>query len=176
MKSTAETTTAQHAIDPATRELITYASAYVEKLFRRWGCMSPIYHMIHPDGRHEVVPAPTLDKDMCVAIMRAYFVHAGITRYVYVDECWRVAVMGPSTAEIEAVHKFCNERGVSQHPDRVEAVMFMAEDARGHTNAFRMIERPARGKPKLGPLEFDPITGKLEGRIVGLLPRAAVTN
>jgi hypothetical protein len=156
-------------IEPATRELISVASDLAEEVFRRNGAMSPMYHVIHPDGRQEIIQAPPLDKDTSVALMRAYFKIADIKRYVMIDECWRLDLRGTSKEEAEAALAFCNEHGVCMHPKRVEALAFMAEDALGQLNAYRLIKRPSNGKPRLGPLMFDPEGRNYEGRMVGLL-------
>jgi hypothetical protein len=156
-------------IEPATRELITIASELIEEAFRRTGVMRPMYHVVHADGRQEIIQAPPLDKDTAVALMRAYFSIADIRRYVMIDECWRLDLRATSKAEADAAFAFCQEHGVSMHPKKIEAVMFVAEDALGQLNAYRIIERPANGKPRLGPLKFDPEGGNYEGRMVGLL-------
>jgi hypothetical protein len=128
-----------------------------------------MYHVVHPDGGYEIVPAPPLDKDTAVALIRAYFSIADIRRYVMIDECWRLDLRATSKAEADAAFAFCQEHGVSKDPKKIEAVAFMAEDALGQLNAYRLIERPANGKPRLAPLMFDPEGGNYQGRMVGLL-------
>src|SRR3954447_8315753 len=145
------------------------ASELSEKLFRDNGRLAPMYHVVQADEGHEIIPVAPVDKDTAVALMRAYFEIARIKRYVMIDECWRFDLRGASKAEAEAAFAFCREHGVGMHPKRVEAVPFMAEDAFGQLNAYRLIERPAHGKPRLRPLAFDPEGGNYEGRMVGLI-------
>lgn len=155
-------------IQQQTRELIELASGRVERIFRERGEILPVYHIIHADGRTEILPAPPCDKDTSMAIMRAYFTISKIRRYVLIDEAWRLDLQHCSKEECEAAVAFCRQHGVRNHPKCIEAVMFSAEDEWGQHNAYRIIERKD-GRAKLGPLVFDPEGGSYEGRMVGLM-------
>jgi hypothetical protein len=154
-------------ITPQTREMIETASQAVERLFARRGELAPVYFVEHNGGRLDIVPAPPCSKDEAVALMRAYFAIHNVTRYVFVDEAWRVTI--PRSPDAAATESFCREHGVSAHPDRVEMILFVAEDELGIINAYRAIMRRGR-KSSLGPLEYDPEGGTYEGRMMGLLP------
>jgi hypothetical protein len=67
------------------------------------------------------------------------------------------------------------DEGISEHPNRVEVVLFHCEDAdAGVFEAHRPIIRKNRRKPTLGPLKYTVTPddgGGAEGRMVGLLPQ-----
>jgi hypothetical protein len=54
-------------------------------------------------------------------------------------------------------------------------VAFTGEDQYGSLTAHRPIERPANGKPYLGPLTIDVPMSVSRGRLVGVLPRRGQT-
>jgi hypothetical protein len=53
--------------------------------------------------------------------------------------------------------------------------MFSGEDHAGELLGKRRIERPAKGKPYLGPLEVEEYKTS-EGRMVGMLPQRGARN
>ncbi|HKD37875.1 MAG TPA: hypothetical protein VKB78_13780 [Pirellulales bacterium] len=85
-----------------------------------------------------------------------------VIRYVYLDEAL--------TLEAPNIPPEVIARGTRHHPDRLDVVMFSAEDVdRGQLAAKRRIIRPPNKKPYLGPLEIDPRGGFWVGRMVHLL-------
>jgi hypothetical protein len=114
-------------------ELVTWGSLTAEKVFKGKGELAPVYFIWSPewpDGKG-FVPAP-------VPVMKALFEHHGVDRYVFIGEAWT----GPSGSR------------PSEHPDRREVVMIVAEDGTGMKAASRAILRPASRKPKLAPIEM----------------------
>jgi hypothetical protein len=162
-------------IEAATRELISIASDSAEKVFHRRGQVGPMYHVVHPDGAHEVFPAPPFDKDFAVALVKAYIKKHDIRRVIFIDECWRLDMTKVPKEQADAALAFCALHGVAKHPGRIEAVGIFAEDALGNLNAYRSILRKG-GHATLGPLVFDPEGGRYEGRMIGLLPQRGMTQ
>lgn len=129
-----------------------------------------MYHAIKRDGTHFVFPALSSNKDTGVALARAAFELFDVVRYIFINEAWVLDARrrGMTAAESERIDR----EGISTHPDRIEVVMFAAEDeTEGMLMARRCILRPEHGKPKLTALEYMPDSGRFQGRMVGLLPR-----
>ena len=147
--------------------LIKFASVNADKIFRKTGVIHPMYHAITASGQTEIISPDLSDKDTAVALMKALFVLHDIDRYVFIDEAWILdTTKGGPEIDIEKVQR----HGIRNHPDRREIVMFSAEDRRGgRRTAKQFILRPEIGKPRLSPLEFDPLFDHSEGRMVGLL-------
>jgi hypothetical protein len=145
------------------REFVTAIDKAVVPLFNDHGIIHPMWHVVMASGAMQVLPSPpTDDKDEIVFLLRTVFEERNVVRYVFIDEAWQVET---AESDIEAVL----QRGLEGHPDRVEVVMYSAEDNTGHVTARRVITRSKGGKPRLGPLEFE--ESKLcAGRFVGLLP------
>jgi hypothetical protein len=81
-------------------------------------------------------------------------------------------VQSKGKEENDELIKYAREKGLAGHPDRVEIVVFSAEDENeGQLAAHRLIIR-GNGKPTLGPLLFMDETMS-SSRLVGLLPRRA---
>jgi hypothetical protein len=152
------------------RAFVETISKTIEKLFDRQGLILPMYHVIERDGTVSVLPAPARDKDASVALVRAFFEICRPQRYLFVDEAWTVMATDADIAQLEAYVQRVGS--LKDHPQRIEVVMFQVEDRdEGQLTASRRIVRPAKGKPRLGPLEFDDGPSSSEGRMVGLLPR-----
>jgi hypothetical protein len=116
---------------------------------------------------------PLESKDLAIALMKAMFECFHVVRYVHFTEAWTLDYRGEKARKItsEDLRKIKQE-GLSQHPDRVEVVMFQAEDNEaGLITGHRPIIRPNGKKPYLGPIEYLSEGMESEGRLVGLLPR-----
>ena len=161
---------------PELRKMMEFAGEQVAKLFQRDGELRRIYHMILRNGDTVVMPAPPGDKDTSVAMVRAYMELNDVVRYIVMDECWTLDTSARLVSSTEL--KRIKREGVSEHPDRREAIMIMGEDQTGLYTARRYILRPEFGKPKLAPFQFDDYAegGRWEGRMVGLLPRPTNTR
>lgn len=155
------------------RKLIDYASQFAEKAMQQHGSVSPIWHMITRDGKQIVELTPSLDKSEAMLLIRTLMELQDVVRYVHFGEAWMVDLRGrsgPVDGE-EELAKMIASGGPSQHRDRIETVMFQAEDneagmMRGHRRIIR-----DTAKPYLGPLEVLPLTGISEGRMAGMLPK-----
>lgn len=153
------------------REFVEKASAKIEEVFNAKGEVRPMYHFVI--GAEDVVlPAPPTNKDEAVAIMREIFRQTGTHRYVFIDEAWLATETGPPGATIADMReRMKTMTPPSERPDRIEVVIFMAEDAtEGYFTARRKITRDADGKGTLGPLECDKQPDVMMGRMTGLLP------
>ena len=149
-------------------DLIHSVSEAIEDIFRKTGEIRPMYEAIKPDGEHMVVVVPGCDKDGEVAMVRAFFAIENVDRYVFVSEAWTLdSTKSGAPIDVEQARR----EGIRNHPDRREAVMFMAESRDGEMlTAHRYILRPEHRKPKLAPLQIDDMTGvESSGRMVGLL-------
>jgi len=148
------------------KSLIEFASLNAEKIFKRTGALYPMYHAIDGRGEHKILTPQMDDKDISVAMVKAWFALEGIDRYVFIDEAW---VVDSTKSGVELDIEKARREGVRNHPDRREIVMFSAENRKGEMQtAKRFILRPEVGKPTLSPLTFDEFDSS-EGRMVGLL-------
>jgi hypothetical protein len=155
-------------------QLIDKASNFAEVMMREKGEVAPIWHMITEGGEELIELTPALEnKDLAIGLMKAMFEFFHVVRYVHFTEAWTLDYRGEKARKISADEwqKIANE-GVRNHPDRIEVVMFQAEDNEaGLITGHREIIRD-KGKPHLGPMIFFPTTNaSSEGRLVGLLPR-----
>lgn len=149
------------------RSLIVFASKNIEKIFKKTHAIYPMYHAITARGDSVVLQPPPGDKDMSVAMVKAWLVLNDIETVVFFDEAWilddRHGHIGLDMEKIRRV-------GISNHPDRREVIMISAENRRGEMlTAKHFILRPEIGKPSLSPLVIDEIFDHSEGRMVGLL-------
>ena len=147
--------------------MIEFASTQAAKLFRKQGVIYPMYHCIRADGETTILNALSEDKDLSVAMTKAWMHLNDIDRYIFMDEAWIVDDRrGQLGLDMEKVRR----EGLKNHPDRREIVMFSAENRRGEQlTAKRFILRPEIGKPTLSPLMIDEQFDHSEGRMVGLL-------
>jgi hypothetical protein len=150
------------------KELITFASAQAETIFRRTGELLPMWHCIKSNGEQLIVPSPCEDKDMAVGLIKALMELEDVETYVFMSEAWILErAQGDDIA-------MADRYGLSGHPDRREVIMFAAENRNGEEQtARRYILRPEHGKAKLSPLVLDDMTqiGQSSGRMVGMLQR-----
>jgi hypothetical protein len=150
------------------KSMIEFASTQAEKIFRKQGVLYPLYHAVKATGETVILTPPPGDKDMSVALIKAWLALENIDRYVYIDEAWiiddRKGNLPP--LDMERIRR----EGVRNHPDRREVVLFAAENRRSEMlTAARFILRPEIGKPSLAPLKIDDMTGiQSEGRMVNL--------
>lgn len=151
------------------KSLIEFASAQAEKLFRKQGALYPLYHCIKADGENAILNQMDSDKDLSVALMKAWMQLNDVDRYVFFDEAY-ILDSTKTGQEIDIEH--ANRYGIRNHPDRREVVMFSAESVRGEMlTARRFILRPEIGRATLAPLQIDEPHDHSEGRMVGLLRR-----
>jgi hypothetical protein len=153
------------------KELIEFASRACEPIFKVNGEITPMYHMRDGDGANLIWQPDHSDKDVIVAAARFIMRKQNIQSYVFIDEAWILEIHRTlKPGEWEEIERFCDEFGVSNHPDRREVLMFYAENKSGERlQANRPIVRPEHGKPKLMPLRFPWQDGETRGRMTGLL-------
>jgi len=85
--------------------------------------------------------------------------------FLLVDEAWVVT----ETDESRSRAMMESGESLEHHPERMEWLIFMAEDAsEGAVMAHREIRRDD-ARPELGPLVFSE-GGTMSGRMIGLLP------
>jgi hypothetical protein len=150
------------------REFIEAASKGVELFFAKSGRVLPFYHFVSPIVGEVAMPAPPLDKDAAVAVMREILAQTKATRVLFVDEAWTVVRHGTR----DQLDKIKDEPPPREQPDRREVVVFSGEDAdEGELMAYRDIVREDGKPPRLGPLVVRERAVYSVGRMVGLLPR-----
>jgi hypothetical protein len=148
------------------KSMIEFASTQAEKLFKKQGAIYPLYHAIRTTGESVVLNPPPGDKDLSVALIKAWLALENIDRYVFMDEAW---IIDDRRGQIKLDVEKIRREGVRNHPDRREIVMFSAESRHGKMmTGRRFILRPEIGKPSLAPLEIDEAFDHSEGRMVHL--------
>jgi hypothetical protein len=151
------------------REFLADAAVAASRIFEETGELLPLYHVVIGTGEEIAFPGLPGNKDVAVAAVRELFRITEATRYVFMNEAW--ALMSEDEKTTQEVYR----DGVRNHPDRVEIIMFSAEDVNeGMLLAHRDIIRED-GKVRLGPLEIQD-RGTNEGRMVGLLPQRGTTQ
>src|SRR3954462_10542871 len=152
------------------KTLVEFASKQADKIFRKTGRLQPMYHAVKSNGQHIVLPMPHEDKDVGVAMVKVWLALEDVDRYVFMNEGWILdRLHGPDITPEEM--KRITRHGLSNHPDRREVLLFMAEDRRGNLlSARQFILRPEHGKASLSSLAIDDMTNvESKGRMVGLL-------
>lgn len=144
------------------RQMIDYASSFAERAFVKRGQVMPMYHVVTGDGENLVIPMPSNDKNVAVAMMKKLFEVTKAERYIFMDEAWILTGKPGEIDEERAMRK-----GIHDNPNREEAIVFLAEDRERMLTARRMITRIGE-KAELGPLIIDEATSS-EGRMIGLL-------
>jgi Exo-beta-1,3-glucanase len=149
------------------RDLLKLASMGAERVFAAKGELLPMWHAETADGVSMLVPAPPTDnKDLAVRLIKALFEERHVVRFVFFDEAWTLR-----STDRAVVDKAVDHGDLSTHPDRVEVVVFVAEDAEGGAlGGRRLIHRAPGKKATLGPLEIHEYL-EAEGRLIGLLPQ-----
>jgi hypothetical protein len=149
------------------KKLINVAATGAEKIFYKTGRVLPMWHAVKSNGQAIIIPSLSDDKDVAVALVKAFFELENVEAYVFISEAW--VLSAPLNTDIAAI----NQHGLEHHPDRREVLMFAAEDRDGgEQTAYRYILRPEHSKAKLAPLVMDDMTHRTSsGRMVGLLRR-----
>jgi hypothetical protein len=153
------------------KDLIEFASKNCEQIFKVTGEIVAMFHMCDADENNFIWQPDMADKDAMAAAARQIMCEKHIQSYVFIDEAWILEIKRTlKPGEAEEIERFCNEFGVSNHPDRREVLMFYAESKSGERlQAHRPIVRPEHGKPKLMSLRYPWQGGTSRGRLVGLL-------
>jgi hypothetical protein len=151
------------------RAMIERASVWAGEHFDQHGEISGMWHAVCEDGQQFAIDHPRGSKDFAADMVRVLFRAAHVIRCIYIDEAW-IAHIGVD--ELDAIERRLAAGGsLETQPGRQEMVIFSGEDEYGALTAHRSIERPADGKPYLGPLTIDPPSSEARGRLVGVLPR-----
>jgi hypothetical protein len=154
------------------REFVDVVDRKVTAIFHATGVVYPMWHAVTQGGEHRIVVTPAEDKDTAAILMRAYFMLHNVARYVFVSEAWQAFLPNDDVSKIREIAK----HGLSDHPGRIEVLMFQAEDLiEPSFTAHRLITRLPDGKIALGPLEFVE-SMQSEGRFVGMLPQQGMTQ
>ena len=149
------------------RALIKRADHFACWQMKTKGALAPGYWAIDRERKLTVVPQPSDNKDTSVALIRALFEMMGVECYVFLGESWILEQKNaPDLQEL---------RDISDHPERKEVVILIAESASsGMIIGSRAIIRTQR-KPRLGPLRLKRYP-HVEGRMSSLLPRTGMQS
>jgi hypothetical protein len=159
------------------REFVETVSATAESIFREAGRVRPTYFIVASDGEVLCIPAPPVEKDLAMEIMRNLFAKLDTKRYCFTDEVWLVRSHDDPVKTLDDAKALAKSRPQPKdHPDRIECLMLFAEDAiEGFIAAYRRIERDPDGNGTLGPLSgADQSPTQVGGRMTGLLPRGTL--
>ena len=152
---------------PNSRQLIALASRCVARLWERdHAIYQPIWHLVLPDGRQEILTHGWTDKDADAAAMRAEFKERGVVAYALVVEAWTLNGPKPSPEELQRIGR----EGLLWHPRKQEAVCYQAEDQAGTLCAEQEIERRPGQPARLLPIRWLEAIDQ-EGRFAAMLPR-----
>lgn len=147
------------------KKTIEKQASIVRMIFEKAGEVAPLFRYHGIQGTRVIAP-PDFDgddaKDFVSAVVRNVLRRDRAEWVLHISEAWMLFL--PADAEIP------DERP-SEHPDRVEVVLYQLEDHEaGTVSASQRIIRSER-KPYLDALNFDPETIVSMGRFVDLLPR-----
>jgi len=115
-------------------------------------------------------------KDISALALRKFLQERKVDRYVLVTEVWWKEVSVKAEQDRQAIVDRIMERGVSEEPDRMEAIVAVGQDRQGTIEIIRPILRTEDGKFNgLGPaVDMGPGEGFNEGRFANMLPRNAL--
>jgi hypothetical protein len=149
----------------ALRQFITLVDTKFAAMFDEHGEIAPVWIALTAEGDTHVMPTISgFDKDVMTFLVRLFFDLHDVVAYVYVAEAWQLQA---GEAEARGV---IERGGISDHPDRIEVLVYSAEDGSGAMTGRRLITRTSGGKPQLGPLEIEQPSWST-GRMVGMLPQ-----
>lgn len=156
------------------RKFVEHVANRAEHLFKKQnGHLSPMYHAIDAAGNNYVLAGPSGSKDEAVAQVRKFLEACDAVRVAFIDEAWTIDYERTPDVDVEKIYR--EGKSIRNHPARIEAVIVSAEDhVEGVIMATREIIRHGN-KAVLGKLKFME-GGQLEGRMVGLLPRAGTKH
>lgn len=147
---------------------IRKASQAAEASFNRNGELCPMLIADTADGARIVMPITAPTKDIADAFMRKMAADKNFVRCVFVCEAW--TLNRPTENFSDAEEERLDRDGLSGEPDRVERIVFFAEDyVAGFCLAHRDIIRSG-ATARLGKLAFLPANGHASGRFIGILP------
>lgn len=157
---------------PELKRLLDTCALAAEYVFAKNGLMRPMWHAVTEKNEHLIFDSPSENRDHAVALVRALFVARNVIRYVFMDEAWMLEALNDPQKVADLDKWTTGTVSLSEHPERVEIVLFSAEDyASGQVLAHRKIVRHSIGPATLRPLEVQDVDGGThEGRLVGLLP------
>jgi hypothetical protein len=157
------------------KEWITILTKATETIFNVQHHLTPRY-LIETKHNELLFVVPPDDKDLGIMVMRELLKSGIARRYCFIDEAWLLNRIfdkqykdGISLEETQKIER----EGLRNHPDRIEGVIYSAEDSDCQVIAQQVITRPKKGYPSLGPLEFKIMPsqrGYTMGRMVGLMP------
>jgi hypothetical protein len=167
------------AVPEPLRTLIEMSSDGAADHFRRHGIAIPQWRALTAANDFIfVADPPSDDKDESSMLVRALFAIKEANAVVFTDEAWTLEIGDGKTrmtAQQARESEGIQHTGISNHPRRKEAIIFIAEDSDGHYyTGQREIMRPAKkGKAKLGPLRLF-MPRRAEGRFASwLTPKGA---
>jgi hypothetical protein len=148
-------------------QLIEHSAQTCRGIFEIAGEILPMVHWVRPSGEHVLAGMPwrnRSEKEVSIAMLRRLFQEETPLVYCLIAEAWMAFVEEGQQLP---------EGGVQDLANRMEVLMFTAEDSQGIAQARIPIVREEGRNPCLGDLVIER-PDRLEGLMVGLLPRERV--
>jgi hypothetical protein len=166
--------------EPTLEALMRRMSRVAEQEFDKYGGVHSLYLVENDCGEQRIVDVPIpdglpeergADREVRYAALRQLFRDWNIRRYASIAEAW-IAEMGEKDDTEEQSQQNYAALGYTLRnaPNREEAVLIIAEDARQFLVSRRAIIRSGQ-KAYLGKLVAMDMTKGVGGAGVGLLPR-----
>jgi hypothetical protein len=147
------------------RELFDTAANNVPEIFKEMGELSPMWHVVSGNEKHDLIVTPWSSADekyATIAYLKQLFAKMGVRRFVFICEAWSM-----TTTSMAEVRRWAGR--IAENEDRREIISIQAEDRDGsHLHGWYYILRPEHGPPKLSPLQMSK-ADKHEGQLQGLL-------
>ncbi len=156
------------------RAFLTEMTAPMADQFEEQQSVLPMWIVEGDDGHLTIFATPWEDdheKKAAVTYMKAKMKALKTKRYVHIGEVWMLTAPSGDRDRDDIVKIVRGETRVSQHPERVEAVIALAEDKYGNgLQLIRHILRPTEGKATLGPADIHDFSdAKTEGLLTHML-------
>jgi hypothetical protein len=86
------------------RRMFDQASRFCEAHFATYGEISPMWHAVTSSDETIIEPHPIylVDKDIAMALVRAFFDARDVVRYVYIGEAWTLTLCSQTTRRRKA--------------------------------------------------------------------------
>ena len=135
--------------------------------------MMPIWHVMHADGRSEVIGTPwgnSNEKETVLAALRAMFKTTDVIAYCVSTEAWTMPKgMTPEEAKAIAPNGDINQLRPSVMPNRVECFNVFASDGTASLGKMWNIRRDKRGRVQAIVLRDDLEGSQFGGSIPTML-------
>lgn len=154
-------------------EIFDHGKNFARFAFEDQGTVHPMWIGETDEGKTFPIAAPNeamQNKDGLVATVRKVLIKERAVRYVSMLEAWMV--VAKNDKECEKVLDNLDITPVSEHPERQEVVMIVAEDKHHCRSGYYFIIRPDIGKPYLSHFKDTSGSDEVGGRFMNLMDSA----